>query len=1491
MALQQEQHVIKGMQRDLTISKFSPEFAFDCQNIRITARDNNTLLSVTNERGTSLIQLKDTTNNNYSINGNVVGYCVLNNYLVLFTTNSSIASQPDAIYRLEPKGTYFEVVRLFIGDLNFDINHPLETLGNYETEDVQKIYWVDGINQPRMINIMDNPVTGSNYYDFKLDIPFPSVSIEKRYDGSGEFPSGVIQYAISLRRRNGQQTPLIYISDLQYLTFADRAGSPEENVDCSFYIVVRNISSQWHYVRLYSIIRTSLNATPTVKLVREQEVTSAVVFTDTNTTGEDIDPSSLLYIGGQNITASTICSKDNTLFLGDIKLNDLLITDEEKAQIKAKSTVTFSYRTVKIDESADSYYPYKSRLNGAAGDITHFKGGETYRIGVQFQDLYGNFSQPVYLGDFTNTLYPYQNNGNYYLPRIQASVYKPTSVQSLYARLVMVVPTDRDRSIIAQGIVLPTVFNILDRYNDSPYSQASWFTRPSENSNLTNIFASTHYQTIHYELQTDPRPDDTEHYPTKDVTTSISNSYYKLSWVVNKVTQGEGEEQTEVIVSFTITLTETNSSYSPTGTNIINGITYTTWNEVIDAVCSHMIPRSKVKSTSPTEDGSQNINTQTQSAEQPKEDILILPPYQYLVDTNIVNLISPEIENITSDLNNVKFRIIGFTTLSNVLSDYSIDASAGFDPSYATVLNHNFTGSGFRTAYPLYRDTFDLWDPAEWFGVNNAGNFWIYPWHHSGSVNGDTVQDDSAGARERTAILNRKIISNLWYFDNYKRLINSSTVSNNQYNFNTNGVTLVQASDDVSYNRVGADGNYVSYYGNCDKVVAMGVDESSDTSIDDTISYYYVYFTPLDDNYPTKEAVNRGAINSQIKFADPVSLKYKSSSHLVFSLQNSSGDAAILPTISSYQTNYFKFNGLPVWYKVRGLIQRLDYVQASTPSSVILNTLWYNTSSNRLYWYYQYNTDEPEWLQLTPDSDDVYVTSEGECYVANGNGLRKLAYNQTNLHQSATDVPQNAEYLYIGEIYRDIDSDVLYGGNTESALADNQWIPIGDLGSFSAPTTTFTLYGTEGDTYFQRYDSLKTYSFTDEDENSIIDIPSFMVETHINIDGRYDRNRGKTNNLSANTTNFNLINPVYSQLNNFFNYRIINDYYNQSYFPTTLTWSTEKSVGEDVDSWTNINMSSSLLMDGDKGKIESLNTFSNEIYCFQKKGISNILFNSRVQIPSSDGVPIEITNGLKVSGKRYISNSIGCSNKWSIAESPSGLYFIDNETNSIYLFNGQIQSLSDKLGLRQWISENNSNSNWDPINYGNFRSFYDKNNNDVYFTNSSTSLCYSELLGQFTSFMSYEKIPAMFNIGAEFYSIKGTQLWHNFSGDYNMFYGEFKPYSITIIANSNEPYDKIFNTIEFRADSWDGNTLINNQTFDTLDVWNEYQHGTSTLANIIGRPSSLKKKFRVWRANIPRDNSNKMDRIRNTWAYVKLSMNTQNTWRTELHDMMIHYFM
>lgn len=66
-----------------------------------------------------------------------------------------------------------------------------------------------------------------------------------------------------------------------------------------------------------------------------------------------------------------------------------------------------------------------------------------------------------------------------------------------------------------------------------------------------------------------------------------------------------------------------------------------------------------------------------------------------------------------------------------------------------------------------------------------------------------------------------------------------------------------------------------------------------------------------------------------------------------------------------------------------------------------------------------------------------------------------------------------------------------------------------------------------------------------------------MCETRVNIDGRYDRNRGQSSNLNISPQNFNLLNKVYTQRNNFFNYRIFDqDYYKVIKFPNQVLWST-----------------------------------------------------------------------------------------------------------------------------------------------------------------------------------------------------------------------------------------------------------------------------------------------------------------------------------------------
>lgn len=63
--------------------------------------------------------------------------------------------------------------------------------------------------------------------------------------------------------------------------------------------------------------------------------------------------------------------------------------------------------------------------------------------------------------------------------------------------------------------------------------------------------------------------------------------------------------------------------------------------------------------------------------------------------------------------------------------------------------------------------------------------------------------------------------------------------------------------------------------------------------------------------------------------------------------------------------------------------------------------------------------------------------------------------------------------------------------------------------------------------------------------------------------------------------------------------------------------------------------------------------------------------------------------------------------------------------------------------------------------------------------------------------------------------------------------------------------------------------------FDTVRVWNEYQDtGDVDLSFINDVPSNMKKKFRIWRMDIPRDIKDGRQRLRNTWSKVKFTMNT-----------------
>ena len=142
--MNQDYHIFQGMRQDNPPTRQNAQFLWDAYNIRLTNRGDNSLLNVSNERGNKEL---------LTLEGKYVGYCIVGDYLTVFTVtrDDRFRKYYTSIYRIDKN---FKVKTLISNvALNMTSSY-IETLGVYEGDFVQKIYWVDGVNQPRVINIV-----------------------------------------------------------------------------------------------------------------------------------------------------------------------------------------------------------------------------------------------------------------------------------------------------------------------------------------------------------------------------------------------------------------------------------------------------------------------------------------------------------------------------------------------------------------------------------------------------------------------------------------------------------------------------------------------------------------------------------------------------------------------------------------------------------------------------------------------------------------------------------------------------------------------------------------------------------------------------------------------------------------------------------------------------------------------------------------------------------------------------------------------------------------------------------------------------------------------------------------------------------------------------------------------------------------------------------------------------------------------------------------
>lgn len=566
----------------------------------------------------------------------------------------------------------------------------------------------------------------------------------------------------------------------------------------------------------------------------------------------------------------------------------------------------------------------------------------------------------------------------------------------------------------------------------------------------------------------------------------------------------------------------------------------------------------------------------------------------------------------------------------------------------------------------------------------------------------------------------------------------------------------------------------------------------------------------------------------------------------------------------------------------------LDNIEAGQYHVYLIPTLSYKSKSR---------------LDLRVDSDYTL-----KCYIQTnviftGNSTVEEQLTCT-VNQDQIQWEETHPYLFVGELVRQtFDYNLWLGGTSDFALQQLIW-------NICSPATSITdeqtITNTWGDTYYQRWDCMKTFPTTDEDKNSVVDILSFMVETHINLDGRCDVNRGVNNLVNARPNNFNLLNKVYSQEDNIFQYRILDTKYEDNTQENQVVWSLTKTIQDDIDKWTQINTVNYLNLNGTYGRLRKIININGVLLAFQDTGLSTINYNQKAAMSTVEGIPVQLGNTNKVDGYTTVNDKIGCHNKWSINLNSTGLYFIDDYNQTLNRYSNEgVESISNIQGFSQWFKDNVNGTIWSPNNYTAFKLSFDELTKDLYIVNDTEALVYNTQLKRFTSFMDYFRCPLITNSKLNSIAIHQTdnsliELYQMFAGDYNDILGYECPYWMTYRLNPSPYTDNMFTNFTYIADRFDSdNNLINLQTpvFDTVKAWNEYQEGELNLTNTKRRHVHSKHRFRIWHGDIPRDGDtltthvNGGDRMRNPWLYLKLSKDTTgDTNKMVFHNLTVTYY-
>lgn len=1527
-----------------------------------------TMASLTNERGPLLMELDvhGTPIGSFSINEwfGIYSFDETFSYITLYRrVGEGTAEDYVETLRYQDSTGVLDFKSVAITPMNMEAPSWLDgvqSTPSYESATSIRVYWIDSVHELRVMDFLDlwikckdgrqdHSVDDGVYVidDTRLDPSFfsylPSIKritdVEVNKNHAGSFHSGTVQFCVT-EVVNANESNIVHYSPLYYCSDdVGERGFPDDNEDAgvsfdvSFKLKdVADTSGLTHFI-VYCIHRSVRNGTPTV--YRREIAKPAVagvdyVYSTTFVGAEETAASDHLLFKNslKMVGIRGMAMKDNTLFLANYRKENVTATETGlPTGLEIKQGMRSPIDAGSFNGHA---YSHSSQLKLSSWDIGHFKHGQEYMLGYQLMDSTGAWGEPVFLGFSKMTTSPLVNESGVSLPFFY-STFPTDGLSDRYKAvrpLVAYVQPDRQR-VKCQGVVTPSIFSESERATKLCYAKHSPFARTFKyaagdpryqynvNPSKASLWVSASVRSS-YNL------------PANNLIADIVPDYASDRWNYADLGWRRDYDMDDVDVI--------NGTYPANGHLEALGASRDYNCEIESCV----VPTDVLYRTAIYPVDANQVASSTALSDDYVSQFITVDNSKYYVDCSTVELDSPDVTDETGQsMTDGRLSIVGSIRMNGFSSD--CDIVAGAAPQYKDGI--------FRTGFAYFKPFSAVGGRCamtlpNWLAPYSNGatynvklNWAVYPYQKGKGMAGTNDDPDGGEFGQLTykQLANYRFSDGTNYIDEERGYDGSSLY----YSDGRHEIATVMEQG----------GDKVVYHGGEDTVV----NASSTHVFSNGPRYNRITseVTPLIYSDSKRNVLNMGPAavvssqykesgvnetSSELSFLSPTALKLIPQNAFLFNNERLLPWAGLIATseMNADQTSMTTTSGPSdvdhahaygafslaasapyTGFAIVGMAGNSGMVDEDDMHHNLATELKYSASPHLVCKLGEENGKE----LVLPNTTQLLSALRND---GNVNRYFSMWHQQYGTWDEAcpfvigerltTGYGENDDQLWLAEVKN------FTGEYSEEvdATAYTEWYIAGPTMWMEDAALTWPnmnnhqgqqvmglrLRWLQGDWYFQRYECLRTFAPSVEDLNQYVEIVSFYCETKTNIDGRYDKNRGRPF-LQANPTNFNLINDSYTQLPNYFAYTQYSKAANvEESYPCQVTWSLPKVLNSVVDEWTSITGAAFLDMDGDKGEIVKLVRYRDGLMAFQPRGIAAILYNSKAAIPTDSGVPIQLGSSGKVEGKMYVSNTMGATHARSIHCTDVSVYFVDQFNRSLMMIGGESpSSITDKNGFHAWMVERNCGSQtllWDNSNKGLW--LQDSPTPFVYDPDEkrTPTLEYSEKLTGFQAFYDYDNTLENINVQDDTLLLHkdfkdGWHLWRMNAGEYNDFFWRLKPYWVDAVClgsvgqgYSHHGVDKTYDYVEFKGDLF-GNSeqlMAGKTPFNRIRAYTELQDTwTQSLTfrrNWNSNASNLKQKYRIWDCVIPRDMSETYskphfrNRIRNPWAHVVLSFDPWN---------------